>query len=239
VTIPQAAQGASPRRILENGETFKFLPVLSAEEASAFWSQPNGKSVLSFGSITGNSKAGSAATEIISDFFGPVRVALMGVIAATDSDKADASAAAQKFIAGGGTAVLTSAWPFAVLGGTNNFLTAMLDPRVGFDFPALGSSTSTKSSNVDLGGDVRGQVLGFSGNLGAIAQFHAARVVGGDNFYSSLGVPKGAFNYTTASIGLLIPRFNIAVMVNRTLSGPAVLQNTNNGQLTVMVVGRK
>src|SRR5205814_4212915 len=112
--------------------------------------------MLNAGMVGGNGKAGSATVEFLSTYFGPVRFGLGSVIAAKDTTTSTGTETAQRLIAGGGTVVgaLTFVGPMAVWR-NSTYIMLLANPRLGFDMPALGSTTSASTADYDLGGELR------------------------------------------------------------------------------------
>ena len=120
--------------------SYKAIPAKTAAEAIALWSVGSGLTFLNAASLSGNKDGGTASIDVVSDFLGPVRVSIAGIVAAADSGSS-VEKQRQRFLAGGGTAVISATFlgPTATWG-NGGFAMLMATPRLGLDFPALGNS---------------------------------------------------------------------------------------------------
>ncbi|NAS12235.1 hypothetical protein [Poritiphilus flavus] len=221
---------------------FEWLPAKNATEASTIWSDGKRFSFLNTASLNATGETGSAFVDIISDYAGPVRVALTSTVAATDrEEESESDQSIERFLSGGGAAVFN----FTLIGPTlswdsnRSYLTFLFNPKLGFDFPALGASTDDSTINMDFGGEVRFNMPLAENNLGFVGHFRGAYVVGGDTFYEGLGLlgdDASSFTYSQVSLGFTLPGINWAILWNKTISGPSSLNDFHkSGRISLII----
>lgn len=221
---------------------FDFAPARNATDASTIWSNGNRFNFLNTASINGTSETGSAYVDIISDYLGPVRVALSSTVASTDKeDGSENDQNIERFLSGGGSAILnfTFIGPTLSWNSNNSYLTFLVNPKVGFDFPALGASTDDGTVNTDLGLEVRFNMPLAQNNLGFTGHYRLAQVLGGDKFYEGLGLmgdDAKSFSYSQVSLGITLPGVNWAILWNKTITGPGNLSDFHkNGRISLII----
>ena len=220
--------------------SFTPIPARTAAEAMALWSTDSTSlTFLNAASLSGNKDGGTASIDVISDFLGPVRFSIAGIVAAADSGSS-VEKQKQRFLAGGGTAVITATFlgPTASWG-NGGFAMLMATPRMGLDFPALGNSTSDSNSNFDLGVEARLNAPFAENLLGLIGSLRTSYVVGGDKFYESLGFAsnkRNAFVYSQLNIGLSLQKLGLALLWSKTLNAPsALVSDSQNGKFSLVI----
>lgn len=173
---------------------------------------------------------------------GPIRVALSSTVAATDKENgSENDKNIERFLSGGGSAILnfTFIGPTLSWNSNNSYLTLLINPKAGFDFPALGASTDGGTVNTDLGLEVRFNMPLAQNNLGFTGHFRFAQVLGGDKFYEGLGLmgeDAKTFGYSQVSFGLTIPRINWAILWNKTITGHDNLSDFHkNGRISLLI----
>jgi len=221
---------------LDESEHFYPWPASNKKNALALW----GDSSLSFlktAAISGTKSGGAANVELISDFFGTVRAALITTIAASDQDSTGINTAQERFFTSGGNVTLS----FNQIGptlriGHNGFLMTNIVPKISADLPALGSSIDNPSANIDLGLEARLNLPSDNQKIGILASARGAYAFGTERFYSNLDVDKDPFFYFQYNIGLCIPSLKIAVLFSKAVSSSQDLTEYNqNFRLSLCV----
>lgn len=222
------------------GFSFSPLPAKTALEAIAIWNADSTSlTFLNAASLSGNQDGGTAAIDIVSDFLGPIRFSIAGIVAASDS-ASTMEKQRQRFLAGGGTAVITATFigPTSTWG-KGGFAMLMATPRFGLDFPALGNSTSDSNSNFDLGAEARVNAPFEQNQLGLFGSLRASYVLGGDDFYKSLGLTEDNLNpffYSQMNIGINLQKLGLALLWTKTLGAPSVLTaEGTNGKFSLII----
>lgn len=142
-----------------------LLPLRDGATAKSFYDVDK-LSTLGALTLSGYDDRGSVYAELVADRYWAVRLSFSSVIATGDSPSSadpdqqtgSEKEAAQRFFAGGGNAVLTAAWPIVFFGPTHEdfdtfkFVVYAM-PKLGADFPTLGSSNDEFAANADLGGE--------------------------------------------------------------------------------------
>jgi hypothetical protein len=223
--------------------SFQIIPAKSALEAIAIWSNDSTSlSFLNAASLSGNKDGGTASIDVVSDFLGPVRFSIAGIVAAADSGSS-IEKKRQRFLAGGGTAVITATFlgPTASWG-KGGFAMLMAIPRLGLDFPALGNSTSDSNANLDLGAEARLNAPFAENELGLFGSIRASYVTGGNDFYKSLGFASDNYNpffYSQLNIGLNLQKLGFALLWTKTLGAPSELATASqNGKFSLIISSR-
>lgn len=225
---------------------FNVAPAKNADEASLIWSNGQRFNFLNNASINGTSESGSAYVDLISDYLGPIRVALSTSVAATDrSQGTEEDDNIERFLSGGGAAILN----FTFIGPTlswnedKSYLTLLANPKVGFDFPALGLSTDENTINVDLGIDLKFNTPLYQNNIGFTGNYRLGYVAGGNSFYEDIGLiddDANPFVYSQVSFGITLPGINWAILWNKTISGPKSLSSFHeNGRISLVISPKK
>jgi len=221
---------------------FEFAPAKNANEASIIWSSGKRFNFLNTASLNGTSETGSAYIDIISDYLGPIRVALSSTVAATDKeDGSENDQNIERFLSGGGSAILdfTFIGPTLSWNTNNSYLTFLIHPKAGFDFPALGASTDDGTVNTDLGLEVRFNMPLAQNKLGFTGHYRLAQVLGGDKFYEGLGLmgdDAKTFGYSQVSFGITLPGINWGILWNKTITGPENLKSFHkNGRISLII----
>jgi len=235
-----------PKRVVGLGvnanedEKFHFYWILAknSDEASEIWTKGNRWTFLNMTSISGTQTGGTASVDIISDYAGPVRVALLGNVSSALKDSLNNNEQnIERFFSGGGTAVLvvnfigpTLTWK------KNGYIMINVIPKLGFDFPAMGASSSTSTSNLDSGIERLNYPL-TNNNLGFFGNLRQSYTMGGSDFYSQLNLSSSnPFSYTLMNVGVSFPGMNIAILYTKVLSGPNVVSSYNqNARISIVI----
>jgi hypothetical protein len=193
-----------------------------------FWNKQPGQYLTSTTLLAG-SKGAAVGIDAYEDYFAFARITLGSVLAANEAADT-AKQNADRFLAGGGNAVLRvtvpvlsgSSGPRAVCstggagartvtapgGGVNrtgiiSFHT-FVSPRLGVDIPALGTPSDNAQWNVDLGGSERVSVQAARGILSFFGELRGAWVIGSKGFRQGLRFPRESFGYLQLTLGALI-----------------------------------
>ncbi len=192
-----------------------FLPVANAQGAGCYW-DPNGADILQQLTLSGTENRGALNIAIVTDFLGPFRTSIDGVLAASgdtdpsNDEEEDQAKAVTRFLSGGGNAVVSSVFPVfqaasGAPGKSELVVSGNFWPRFGLDIPALGTERDKATFSADLGVDARVVVAGEQRKLGVFAQVRPAYVIGTDEFYRGMGRdPRRPFGYVQMSAGLII-----------------------------------
>jgi hypothetical protein len=224
--------------------SYSIIPAKTAVEAMAIWSADSTSlTFLNAANLSGNKNAGSASIDVVSDFLGPVRFSIAGIVAAADSGSS-VEKQRQRFLAGGGTAVISASFigPTGTWG-NGGFAMLMATPRMGLDFPALGNSTSDSKANFDLGAEARVSAPFAQNQLGLFGSLRASYVVGGDDFYKSLGFEEKNLNpffYSQLNIGLNLQKLGLALLWTKTLGAPDKLTvGSEDGKFSLVISSKR
>ncbi len=221
---------------------FTIAPAKNATDASTIWSKGERFNFLNAASINGTNETGSAYVDLISDYLGPVRIALSSTVAATDKEEGtEEDKNIEKFLSGGGSAIINSTFIGPTLSWNTNksYLTLLINPKVGFDFPALGSNSDDGTVNLDFGLELKFNMPLAQNNLGFIGHYRFAQVFGGEKFYEEIGLTgddASSFGYSQISLGFTLPGINWAILWNKTITGPDNLSNFHkNGRISLII----
>ena len=220
--------------------SFKWLPAKNATQAADIWSNGDRWSFLNMASISGTSNGGTASVDIISDFLGPMRFSLSGNVSA--SKDSSEKQKVERFLSGGGSAVLTGnilgptlAW------GKSSYILTSFTPKLGFDFPALGVTTSSSTANLDLGLEVKINLPLSNDNLGFFGNARGAYTIGGNDFYKQIdSANSNPFGYCLLNAGITLPQLKMAILFTRVLAGPSYINSYNgNGRISLVISPKK
>lgn len=180
-----------------------------AERTLCFWNQ-EGQEYVKYGRFVSSSNAVSATTEILSDAFGPVRIALSTAVATTTDDDDDSDGedkaedettseqdeALNLLAANGGNLALTASYPLYYQpfskgkGGSflwNSYL------RVATNVSALGSTTESTQDWEDVSGNVelaftemQLDLLSLQENFNLLGYLKTSAIFATDKFAESL-----------------------------------------------------
>lgn len=225
---------------------FTIAPAKNTDKAALIWSNGERFNFLNNASVNATGNTGSAYLDLISDYLGPIRVSLSTTVSATDSVKNQATDEnVERFLSGGGSAIVN----FIFIGPTlswnqdKSYLTLLVNPKVGFDFPALGLSTDEGATNLDFGLDLKFNMPLSQNNIGFTGNFRIGFVTGGDAFYQNLGLigeDATSFSYSQASFGLTLPGINWAILWNKAISGPNEIKDFHkNGRISLVISPKK
>jgi hypothetical protein len=186
----------------------KNMMVWGHREGECLWGDGS-LSTLNLANVTANTEGGSIYTDVLTTYFGPVRMGVGTLLAATqqngDEDEPgpdevhDEREALQRLVGGGGNLLIGAQYPFLFLpyAKWNEFkLTGAVLGRAATDVGALGADPESRSSSVAGAVDLR---LQFTSNDSEVAIFGYARgeMIRGDGTLFS--VPRRAAGDTTAS----------------------------------------
>ncbi|HET8541013.1 MAG TPA: hypothetical protein VFL83_14160 [Anaeromyxobacter sp.] len=201
-------------------------------------------------SLSGASDRGAVYAELVADLLWAMRLSFSSVVAtgdasdgaATDPDELTGSEkeAVQRFFAGGGNAVVALSWPLvflapAKLEGLKLVMYAM--PKVGADFPSLGSSNDEFAANADLGAEAH---LLWATAQRKFTLFGEARLgwVAGTKEFAAAGMGRQRFWFGQYAAGIIF--FDIIrVAVEGPMAGPSDVQDRfGDVVLTASLFGR-
>lgn len=214
---------------LDKSANFSWIPAKNSTEAAAIWNGGQRWTFLNMAGLSGTKEGGAATLDIINDFIGPVRFSVLGNVASSgrDSTRKTEDESRERFLAGGGTGAIVASFIGPTLSwGKTGYLMTIVNPKLGFEVPVLGSSTNDSNANFDMGGEIRLNVPMANNDLGIFGTLRGAYVSGGSGFYNSLALPeskKQPFTYSQFNIGLSIPKVGVALLYSKTLSGPDVI----------------
>lgn len=221
----------------ETKARFSWLPAKNGTEAADIWSGGERWKFLSMASLTGTLSGGSSTLDLVSDYLGPVRIALIGNVSTSKSDSLK-DQKIERFLSGGGNAALvgnligpTLTW------GKSGYLMLLLVPKLGLDLPALGSKTNTNTVNGDIGFEGKFNISGEKNQLGLFASCRSAVVLGESEFMNQLGLNgKKNFSYTLLNVGLTFPERKIAFLYTNVLNGPDGFKSYNDsGRISILI----
>lgn len=236
VNLPKTVIGAG-LAAAETASTFKWFPAKNAKEAAEIWSNGERWNFLNMASISGTNNGGTASVDIVSDFLGPMRFALVGNVSAA-SDGTTNEQKVERFLSGGGSAALignllgpTFSW------GKASYILTSFVPKVGFDFPALGNTTDGSTANADLGIEIKANLPLENNKLGFFGNFRSSYTMAGDKFYEQIGsVDKKPFGYSILNAGITLPNLRMAVLFTRVLGGPSFIESYNgDGRISLVI----
>ena len=213
--LSQKAAGGS--KVPKNSLT-SLWPVGNAEGAKCYW-ESEGADILEQLTLSGTENRGALNVSLVTEFIGPFRTAVDGVLAATtqaagetpdDQEEDDEAKAVTRFLSGGGNAVVSGVLPifqFAV--GQRRKSQVVFSghfwPRFGVDVPALGTEREDVTFSSDLGIDFRVVAAGEERKFGLLVQARPAWVIGTDEFYRGIGYDdRHSFGYVQMSAGFII-----------------------------------
>ncbi len=216
--------------------SFKWFPAKNAKEAAEVWANGDRWSFLNMASISGTNSGGTASVDIVSDFLGPMRFALVGnVSASSDSSNQEK---VERFLSGGGSAVLVGCLLGPTLSwGSSSYILTSFAPKLGFDFPVLGTSTSSSTANIDLGVELKLNLPLSNNNLGFFSNIRGSYTFGGDKFYTQIGsTTNKPFGYGLLNIGITLPKLKMAILYTRVLAGPDYIDSYNgDGRISLVI----
>ncbi len=214
-----------------------FFPLRDGDTAKQFYDVDK-LSTLGAVTLSGYDDRGSIYAELIADRYWAVRLAFSSVIATGDSPSGASSdpnqqtgsekEAAQRFFAGGGNAVFTATWPLFFFAPTQKdfdtfkFVVYAM-PKVGADFPTLGTSNDKFAANADLGGEAH--VLWSSAER-LYTLFGEARLgwVAGTKEFAQAGGFRQRFWFGQYSAGVIL-KSTVRLAIEGPLAGPSDIQD--------------
>jgi hypothetical protein len=153
----------------------------------------------------------SLYSEFVSDFLVIggrwVRVGFGGLVSKSDTSKAKGatSSAIQRFMAGGGNALLQVATPILFARGTTGRgADLLLVLKLAADLPAVNADVTRFSGSVDVGVDLLGFISSVQEKFGFFGQVRLSVIAGGGDYYKNLGLSNKPFYAGTATIGVNI-----------------------------------
>jgi len=219
-----------------------WLPAMKRTEAMEFYGESGRDFLRNIAVNFDGFAATSSTTEVVSDYAGPVRVALNLVTAnakgtglsATDSSgkksqPADPSAV-ERFYAGGGTATISASWPVLFSHSLYHSLTIQTMNKAGFDAAGNASPDSAGHGapmNGDIGAEAYFTFTTFTHVFNVFMLGRVARVWGNDAWAHGLSSTTGTFRYSQGTFGIDVqlpggvPGFRI---LGAAVAGPAVLR---------------
>lgn len=245
LVLPVLAQDSRSPTAEEESSFRWYLPVLTSDEYKAFWSSDNpsvlNTVMLGTGFDDGN-VAGSLFAELLQDNLGPVRVSLGTTFAerfvdntATKEETTETAEETteetteestedtvdtmnddfQKFLNGGGNAVLSTSLPllFFDIGKPDDYsyISLLLLPRLGFDVPQIGDEATVQDLqdvplNYDLGADAT-VALETGQQVFTFLLYSRMAWVGGTNaFYDNISHERSPFLLAEVSGGIRLRR---------------------------------
>jgi hypothetical protein len=199
---------------------FNCFFVKNASDAQMFYNasiQSSNSFFLNGSSINFATNGGTISiyNELYVDYAGPVRVGFGALLSNTQVNVASTTAdptlvqkdAIQKLIGGGSNGIVSLSYPLLnIQSNDNRFNVKMhVSPKVGFDIPAVGTSSTDPAYNWDMGMDGSIYYTGVLNVLTFYSSFRFGKIGGSDNFYSNLKyLDKKPFSFNQVSLGFAI-----------------------------------
>lgn len=218
IEVKQKSAQVEAEKLLELSHRYNYhyrmsdlcavAPVLNSTAAQLFYNNTIDRQKAQFGESTTfvyNTQANriSGMNELYADYFGGVRVSF-GALISNQSQKIIADSlgnpiidsagiqidAVQRLLGGGGNGILSASWPMLYFKGPlNHFgLKMMLSPKLSFDIPALGKTTTGPTCNTDIGIDVATYYAGAANVMTFYAFNRISYISGTSNFYNNLDI---------------------------------------------------
>lgn len=175
---------------------------IDPKKTLCFWNQED-QAYLKYGRFVNTAKTISAATEVVSDAFGPVRVALSTAVAATtnndqtvedeDEPTPEQDRLLNLLAANGGNVALTASFPlyFKPVGGGSFLWNSYL--RVAANASAFGGDTETTLKWGDVNGnaelaftEMQLDLLSYQKNFNILGYLKTSAILGTDKFAETL-----------------------------------------------------
>ncbi len=225
-----------------------WWPVLlrSEPQARCYWGHANHQTLAS--SVLAFSKErGAIGVDFVEDYVGGVRMTFGGALSATNSQDST-QANLSRFMAAGGNANL--AFSYALVSLVTVPLTCdpedkppahradasfqvELQPRLGFDVPAIGTRVDHVSYNVDLGLEMRATLAGSTRAIALVARFRPAFVFGSPTFYDGIAMSAHhPFGYGLLTVGIAFGA-KVSVTASLPVFAPDSLKDGMKGVFSV------
>ena len=187
--------------------TSPLFPLHDSKSAALYWGKAELAALQNLNASISTDGL-SVYSEFVSDFvvmWGTwFRVGFGALLSKSDSSKTgdSTSSAIQRFMGGGGNALLHVATPvWFVRGNTGWALDVLFAPKFVADLPALDASVTKFSGSVDTGVEVLFFIKSVQENFSFFAQGRISWIVGSGDFYRNLGL-NAPFTNGTAMIGI-------------------------------------
>jgi hypothetical protein len=210
-----------------NGKGRLFIPVKNSNYSEVFselmYSTP-GFSLVDNIIIQAQNDKGSIYSELISGYIGPVRIGFGSLIAAA-ADTLKQDQALQRFIGGGGNAVLKVEYPIFFYT-TKNFVSLLqAAPKIGVDIPVMGTRSDVTTYNINFALELYLALSTEKKEFNFFANVRTGFIFGGDKFYSNLGIENTPFTFGQINIGFTISNIKISIIAP-IFSSNSKLRNT-------------
>ncbi|MBP6389265.1 MAG: hypothetical protein KA175_08925 [Flavobacteriales bacterium] len=149
-------------------------------------------------SYSGQAQKASLYSEVVYDYFGPVRLGFGALIGNTSADSdtlpiTDSSATftdqIQRLLGGGGNGVLNLGVPIVGFTTLNQRFSTRLQyaPKLSFDIPKIGVDTNVVGQNFDNGAELVFSLTGIKGRMSLFGQVRYSHISGNSLFWHNLG----------------------------------------------------
>lgn len=142
-------------------------------------------------------------SELVSDKIGIFRLSL-GTHINSGKDTTLEDQTIETLMNGGGNGVLSAVTTFAYNKNSFSTFCIAINPKIGFQLPALGSLSENTTFNAQLGAQVYYDVFGESKKLKLFGIVSASQIVGSDDLYTNLNVEKKMFFLSQLNFGVVI-----------------------------------